>query len=83
MRSPPVTVSRPHDFARDRPAPKSPVPQMRLYRDWLARERGLSFADYAALWAWSTSDLEGFWRSIWDYHGLTSPTPFTALTCGW
>ena len=72
-----MTVSRPQDFATDRAA--APVPQMRLYRDWLARERGLIFADYAALWAWSTSDLEGFWRSVWDYHGLISPTPFTAV----
>ena len=23
-------------------------------------------------------DLEGFWRSIWDYDGIISPTPFTA-----
>jgi acetoacetyl-CoA synthetase len=57
----------------------SPAPQMRLYRDWLARETGRRFGDYAALWTWSTTDLEGFWRSIWDYHGLSSPTPFTAV----
>src|SRR5689334_14598133 len=52
------------------------VPQIRLYQDWLARERGLSFASYEDMWRWSVTDLEGFWRSIWDYHGLTSPTPF-------
>ena len=23
-------------------------------------------------------DLEGFWRSIWDYDGIESPTPFAA-----
>lgn len=61
--------------------PNNPVPQMKLYRDWLARERGLSFADYGAMWSWSVSDLEAFWRSIWDYHTLSSPTPWTtALT---
>jgi acetoacetyl-CoA synthetase len=54
---------------------------MKLYRDWLARERGLSFADYEAMWRWSVTDLEAFWRSIWDYHALTSPTPWSrALT---
>jgi acetoacetyl-CoA synthetase len=57
----------------------TPVAQMRLYRDWLDRETGRRFPDYAALWAWSTTDLEGFWRSVWDYHQLSSPTPFTAV----
>lgn len=56
-----------------------PVPQMRLYREWLDRERGLRFPDYAALWAWSTTDLQGFWGSIWDYHQLESPTAFSSV----
>jgi acetoacetyl-CoA synthetase len=34
---------------------------------WLAAERGLQFADYDALWRWSTSDLAAFWQAIWDY----------------
>ena len=37
------------------------------YMSWLERERGLPFADYAALWDWSVTDLPAFWRSIWDY----------------
>ena len=56
--------------------PANPIPQMKLYRDWLARERGLQFADYAAMWQWSVTDLEAFWRSIWDYNETSSPTPF-------
>ena len=35
--------------------------------DWLARERGLRFADYNALWRWSVEDLEGFWGAIWAF----------------
>jgi acetoacetyl-CoA synthetase len=27
------------------------------YGEWLHRERGLHFADYAALWKWSVTDL--------------------------
>src|SRR5690242_12714642 len=54
-----------------------PIAQMRLYREWLQRERGLSFADYAAMWRWSTTCLADFWRSIWDYDQLQSPTPFS------
>ncbi|WP_353946656.1 acetoacetate--CoA ligase [Streptomyces sp. HUAS MG91] len=40
------------------------------YLHWLRRERGLSFADYAELWRWSTKDLPGFWSSVWEYYGL-------------
>ena len=59
-----------------------PIPQLRLYREWLERERGLRFDDYDALWRWSTRDLAAFWRSIWDYHGVQSPTPFAAVVQG-
>jgi acetoacetyl-CoA synthetase len=37
------------------------------YLRWLRVSRSLDFADYDALWRWSVSDLDGFWRSIWDY----------------
>ena len=40
------------------------------YRDWLAAERGLEFADYDALWRWSVEDLEGFWGAVWDHFGV-------------
>jgi acetoacetyl-CoA synthetase len=34
---------------------------------WLAAERGREFGGYEELWRWSVDDLEGFWRSIWDF----------------
>jgi acetoacetyl-CoA synthetase len=37
------------------------------YMGWLADRHGLHFDTYDALWRWSTSDLEGFWSSIWDF----------------
>jgi len=43
--------------------------------DWLARERGLRFADYEALWRWSVDDLEGFWGALWDWLAIPSATP--------
>ena len=66
------------------PTPPSPaaapfIPQIRLYQDWLARERGLRFDSYDALWRWSTTELDAFWQSIWDYFDLQSPTPHTAV----
>lgn len=54
-------------------------PQMTLYRDWLQRERGLTFDSYDALWRWSVTDLDAFWQSIWDYFDLQSSTPHTAV----
>jgi acetoacetyl-CoA synthetase len=55
------------------------VPQIRLYQDWLHNARGLRFDSYDALWRWSTTDLEGFWQSIWDYFELHSPTRHRAV----
>ncbi|MCI9867318.1 acetoacetate--CoA ligase [Rhizobium skierniewicense] len=46
---------------------------------WLKSERGLDFADYAALWAWSVEDLPGFWKSIWDYFEIHSPSPIETV----
>jgi acetoacetyl-CoA synthetase len=46
---------------------------------WLRETRGLAFADYAALWEWSVTDLAGFWSSIWDYFAIQAQTPPTAV----
>ena len=54
------------------------VPQIRLYQNWLAAERGQYFDSYDALWRWSVTDQEAFWQSLWDYDGMVSPTPHTA-----
>ncbi|OLB78646.1 MAG: acetoacetate--CoA ligase [Actinobacteria bacterium 13_2_20CM_2_71_6] len=45
------------------------------FLDWLARERSLHFAGYADLWEWSTTDLTGFWRAVWDYFGVLTYEP--------
>src|SRR3954470_2788575 len=55
------------------------IPQIRLYQDWLQRERGLAFDSYDALWRWSVQDLDAFWASIWDCFGIASPTPYRAV----
>src|SRR5688500_13675531 len=53
------------------------VSQIRLYQDWLREQRGLDFDSYDALWRWSVTDLEAFWRSVWDWAGVRSPVPPT------
>ena len=62
-------MTRPHQ-----PAPY--IPQIRLYQDWLFRQQGLQFDSYEDLWRWSTTDIEAFWQSMWDYFDLESATPF-------
>jgi acetoacetyl-CoA synthetase len=49
------------------------------YMRWLGRERGLVFDDYTALHRWSVTDLDAFWRSIFDYFDVQSSTPIGAV----
>ncbi|MDP9250975.1 MAG: acetoacetate--CoA ligase, partial [Chloroflexota bacterium] len=37
--------------------------------------RGRDFADYDDLWRWSVDDLEGFWRSVWEFGAVRSSAP--------
>lgn len=53
-----------------------PPSQIRRYQDWLKINCGLAFENYAALWRWSITDLETFWRSIWQFGQIESPTHF-------
>ena len=46
---------------------------------WLADERGLRFEDYDQLWRWSVTDLDAFWRAIWDYFEVGASAPPTAV----
>ena len=45
------------------------------YLRWLSDERGRHLDGYDALWRWSVTDLDGFWRSIWDHFDLVSDAP--------
>ncbi|MEU6841637.1 acetoacetate--CoA ligase [Streptomyces sp. NPDC046716] len=38
--------------------------------------------DYAALHAWSVSDLAGFWSAVWEFFEVRSATPYTAVLEG-
>ncbi|SDM28046.1 acetoacetyl-CoA synthetase [Franzmannia pantelleriensis] len=53
--------------------------QMAHYLDWLAKAGYGDFADYQALHAWSITDLEAFWRSVWEFCALEAETPPTAM----
>lgn len=46
------------------------------YLAWLKDERGLAFTDYESLWRWSVTDLEAFWKTIWDFGGVIAHQPY-------
>ncbi|MEO9778256.1 MAG: acetoacetate--CoA ligase [Sedimentitalea sp.] len=60
-------------------AERADATRMAAFIRWLKKTRGLTFADYNALWEWSIADLEGFWTAIWDYFDLQSSTPRTEV----
>ncbi len=45
------------------------------YLNWLSDERGLALPAYADAWAWSVTDLAGFWSSIWEYFAVSANAP--------
>jgi acetoacetyl-CoA synthetase len=45
------------------------------YLDWLRRERGLDFSGYRETWEWSSTEIEAFWSSIWDFFQILSSHP--------
>ena len=53
-----------------------PEPRITRYLRWLEQAEGRRFDDYESLWRWSVEDLRGFWRSIWCFFDIESPTPY-------
>lgn len=49
------------------------------FAKWLARERGLQFESYNALWQWPVTELEEFSQALWDYFGIQSSAPHTPV----
>jgi acetoacetyl-CoA synthetase len=58
------------------PSPRDESTQIARYLRWLESERGQRFADYRELHAWSVSDLEGFWGSLWDFFEVRASAPY-------
>jgi acetoacetyl-CoA synthetase len=54
-------------------------PNLARYLRWLADDTGRSFEGYAELWAWSVSDLDAFWESVWRYFDIRSHGAYEAV----
>jgi acetoacetyl-CoA synthetase len=46
------------------------------YMGWLKENKNLSFDDYGELYAWSVSDVEGFWSSLWEFFDVKASEPY-------
>jgi acetoacetyl-CoA synthetase len=57
--------------------PSGGRPRVADFLTWLERERGLTFTGYPDLWEWSTTDLAGFWRAVWDHFEVIAHRPPT------
>jgi acetoacetyl-CoA synthetase len=49
------------------------------YMRWLGERHGLRFDGYEALWRWSTTELEAFWASIWEFFEVRASRPATTV----
>src|SRR3989442_13416259 len=77
-----ATAGRAGELLWEPPAAMVKGCAMTRYMRWLESERGLRFDGYPALWEWSVTELEDFWASIWDYFGVSSPTPYSSVLAG-
>jgi acetoacetyl-CoA synthetase len=50
--------------------------QITQFRRWLTDHRNLTFSNYDDLWRWSVTDLSAFWKSIWEFSGVHSYSPY-------
>ncbi len=46
---------------------------------WLQERHQLHFEDYTTLWKWSTTNIDAFWKSIWDYFSILHDGTFTSV----
>ena len=67
------------DLLWEPPASVHETSHLAAYQRWLNETRGLEFATYADLWAWSVADVGAFWETIWRYFGVRTSAPYSAV----
>ena len=53
-----------------------------LYMKHLEDVEGLHFKNYERLWQWSVTEIEGFWKSVWDFFQIKASKPYTRVLSG-
>lgn len=49
------------------------------YCQWLAKTKRLDSKDYHALWSWSVTHVEEFWKSLWKYFNILHDGEFKSV----
>lgn len=49
---------------------------------WLRGVRGLTLADWPALWRWSVAEPARFWQALWDFAGVIGEKGERVITAG-
>jgi acetoacetyl-CoA synthetase len=58
------------------PADVRETTRMGHFLDFVHDTRGRDLDGYDELFAWSVSDLEGFWGALWDFFGVRAHAPY-------
>jgi acetoacetyl-CoA synthetase len=61
------------------PANVREVTRLGHFLDFVRDTRGRDLAGYDELFAWSVTDLEGFWGALWDFFGVRAGTPYSRV----
>lgn len=56
--------------------------ELSRYKLWLKERYGLQFDSHQALWEWSTTETEQFWKSIWEYGNIVHSKPYDSILTG-
>jgi acetoacetyl-CoA synthetase len=55
---------------------------IREFLDWLEQREGREFPDHDSYWAWSVAEIDRFWTAVWEFVGISSSTPYSAVRVG-
>jgi acetoacetyl-CoA synthetase len=58
------------------PADVRETTELGRFLDFVRDTRGPDLHGYDELFAWSISDLEGFWGAVWDFYGVRTHAPY-------
>ncbi|MCA0145085.1 acetoacetate--CoA ligase [Blastococcus sp. LR1] len=67
------------DVVWEPPADVLETSRVGAFLSWLGEHRDLHLTTHDELWRWSVTDLEGFWSAIWEFFGVRSSAPHTAV----
>ena len=52
---------------------------LKQFERWLSEHAGYNGEGYNALWEWSTSQVDTFWESVWQYFDVIAHAPYKVV----